>query len=375
MRRPQSVHIARIDVYAVIYRHVGGPFRMSGGRTSDEQQSTVVRIETNEGLAGFGEVCVITPDYAPGWAPATRAVLEPLGRSVLGCDPRQVEVVYARMDAAVRGYREAKSALDMACWDILGQATGLRLVDLLGGAYQERFPLYTGVGLGSPAEMSARCREAVAVGYRRVQVKVGTEPEADIERLEASVEALAEAEVVIVDANAWWTRLDALRVLSAIGRSDILVEQPCPTVAACAAVRRSTGLPVILDESLSTLHDLLDAYAADALDAARFKLSRLGGITPARRVRDLALELDLPLTIEDSGGGDVVSAALAHLACSVPPRLLLAGYLPTEMVAERIAAHTPVAVDGEAALPDGAGLGIEVDVEALGTPLLTLVDG
>lgn len=366
------MRIRRIDVYAVTYRHASGPFRMSGGRISERQDSTIVRVETDDGLVGFGEACVISPDYAPGWAPATRAVLEPLGRSLLGCDPCQLEVVYARMETAVRGYPEAKSALDIACWDLFGRATGRRLVDLLGGARQERVPLYVGVGLEAPDVMAARCREALETGYRRVQVKVGTTPGEDAARVEACMEPLAGADLVIVDANAWWTRLDALRVVSAIGRHDVLVEQPCSTLAACAAVRRSTHLPVILDESLASVHDLLAAHAAGALDGARLKLSRFGGITPVRRARDLALELDLPLTIEDSGGGDVVSAALVHLACSIPSRLLLGGYLPSEMTAERVAAGTPAHERGEATLPQGPGLGIDVDPAALGAPVLRL---
>ena len=80
----------------------------------------------------------------------------------------------------------------------------------------------------------------------------------------------------------------------------------------------------------------------------------------------------LPLTIEDSGGGDVVTAAVAHLAASIPPKLLLAGYLPSEMSAERIARGTPAAAGGRARLPDGPGLGIEVDDAALGDPVLTV---
>ena len=80
----------------------------------------------------------------------------------------------------------------------------------------------------------------------------------------------------------------------------------------------------------------------------------------------------LPLTIEDSGGGDVVSAATAHLAASIPPKLLLAGYLPSEMAAERIASGTPVALDGRARLPQGPGLGIDVDEAALGEPVFTV---
>ena len=91
------------------------------------------------------------------------------------------------------------------------------------------------------------------------------------------------------------------------------------------------------------------------MDALRLKLTRFGGITPVRRARDLAVIFGLPLTIEDSGGGDVVTAAVAHLAASIPPKLLLAGYLPSEMSAERIARGTPVASGGRGSAAGRAG--------------------
>jgi cis-L-3-hydroxyproline dehydratase len=359
-------------VHAVRYRHAAGPFTMSGGRVSTEQDATVVRIETDDGLVGWGEQCVISPDYAPGYAGSTRAVLDLLGRAVLGADPRQVEVVYARMDAAARGYAYAKSAVDMACWDLLGRATGLRVSDLLGGTHQAEFPVYTGIGIAAPGVMRERCAQAVAAGWTQVQLKVGTTWREDVERVEACLEVLGGVERVIVDANAYWTQADAARIVALIDGRDVFVEQPCATIEECAAVRRRSTRPLILDESLWDVADLLHARDAGAADAVRLKLSRFGGITPVRRARDLAIAFGLPLTIEDSGGGDVVSAATAHLACSIPARLLLAGYLPSEMTAERIARGTPAAVRGTARLPDGAGLGIDVDESALGAPVLRL---
>ncbi len=364
------MQIRRVDVYEVRYRHAAGPFAMSGGRVSTEQDGTVVRVENDDGLVGWGEACVISPDYAPGYGPSARAVLGLLARAVLGADPRQIDVVYARLDAAAKGYQYAKSALDIACWDLFGRAVGMRVSDLLGGTQQQEFPLYTGIGIAPPAEMGRRCLEALAAGYRDVQIKVGTSWREDVERIETCVAALAGADCVIVDANGYWTQADAARVVAAVGELDVFVEQPCATLEECAQLRRTSKRPFILDESLTELADLVRARAAGAVDAVRLKLSRFGGITPVRRARDLAAAFGLAITIEDSGGGDVVTAATAHLACSIPPRLLLAGYLPSEMAAERIARGTPTAVDGRARLPAGPGLGIDVDESALGERVL-----
>ena len=195
------MRIRRIDVFAVTLHHAAGPFVMSGGRVSTEQDSTVVRIETDDGLVGYGESCVISPDYAPGYAESTRAVLGLLARAALGQDPRQVELVASRVDAAAKGYAYAKSAVDMACWDLFGRATGMRVSDLLGGTYQDEFPLYTGIGIGEVETMRRGCADLVAAGYRRIQIKVGTGVGEDIARIRACAEVLGDAEMFIVDAN------------------------------------------------------------------------------------------------------------------------------------------------------------------------------
>ena len=100
---------------------------------------------------------------------------------------------------------------------------------------------------------------------------------------------------------------------------DIYLEQPCASVAECAHVRRSLRRPFILDEVLTGAREIVEAHAAGALDAVRLKLANVGGITPIRRARDVAVALGLPLTIEDSGGGDIVTTASTHVACSTDP--------------------------------------------------------
>jgi L-alanine-DL-glutamate epimerase-like enolase superfamily enzyme len=362
--------IRRVDVFAFRYRHAGAPFELSGGRGASEQDATLVRLETDDGLTGWGEQCVFTPSFLPGFGPSTRAVLEPLGRAILGADPRQVDAVYARMDAAVRGYAYAKSALDIACWDLLGKATGLRIGDLLGGVRQEELDLYTPVGVAPPEEMRRRCTEARAAGYRQVQVKVGTPHwREDVDRIESCIEALGDVDLVVVDANGFWPQADAVRVVAAVDALELVVEQPCASIEACAQVRRGSSRPFILDESLTGVAEIVGAHSAQALDGVRLKLSHLGGITPTRRARDVALALGLSMTVEDSGGGDVVTAAAMHVSCSVEPRFVFGGYLLSEMVEERIATGTPTAESGSARLPEGPGLGIQVDEGMLGKPL------
>jgi cis-L-3-hydroxyproline dehydratase len=366
------MRIAGIDVFAVRYTLARGPFEMSRGRIAEGETSTIVRVRTDDGLVGWGEQCVIHPSYSEGFAESTQAALAVLGRAVLGLDPRQVGVVYQRMEAAATGYPYAKSALDMACWDLLGKATGLRVGDLLGGVHQEEIELYAAIGLAPAESMAAACRQAGAAGYRNVQLKVGAGWREDVARIDACADALPAGALVMVDANGAWTQADAIQALRATDQLELLVEQPCSTLEQCAAVRRSAARPMILDESLVTAEDLVRARALRAIDAARLKLSRSGGITPIRRLRDLAVEFGLPVMIEDAGGGSIVDAAVTHLACSTPPALLLCGHLAGAMVAEQVASGAPVAQSGRTRVPGRPGLGLDLDERALGEPVLSL---
>src|ERR671933_338238 len=102
--RAGAMRIRRVDVYAVRYTLAGGAFTMSGGRVATEQDATVVRLETDDGLVGWGEQCVFSPSFLPAHGDGARATLGLLAPTVLGADPRLVELVHARMDAAVKGH-------------------------------------------------------------------------------------------------------------------------------------------------------------------------------------------------------------------------------------------------------------------------------
>jgi len=364
--------ITRIDVFRFEYTTVGGSLVLSGGRVARGQDSTIVKVSTDEGLVGWGEECPFSPTYMVAFADGARAAIREMGPSLLGADPRQIELIYARMDGALQGHAYAKSALDMACWDLLGQWVELPISDLLGGTFQPEFPLYTMVSVGSPERMREEACRLLEQGYRRAQLKVGGNWQEDVRRVRAGLEALGEMDVVIADANAYWRQHEATQVVAALEDTPVYIEQPCRTLAACAAVRHRSRRPFILDESLTDLDALHQARAADGMDAAMLKLSRFGGISRVRLARDLCQQWGLAVTIEDSGGGDIVSAAMAHLAASTRPGHLLNGSLINVNVNEQLAEGAPRAERGRGMVPGGPGLGIRVDERALGTPLFTL---
>src|SRR6188768_1915859 len=127
--------ITRIAAFQVALPLHEGSYQWSGGKSVAVFDSTLVRVETDTGLAGYGEVCPLGPAYLPAYADGVRAGLRELAPHLLGLDPRDLGVLNVRMDAALKGHPYVKSGIDIACWDLLGKATGLPVCTLLGGRF------------------------------------------------------------------------------------------------------------------------------------------------------------------------------------------------------------------------------------------------
>ena len=230
-----------------------------------------------------------------------------------------------RMDQALRGHPYAKSPLDMACWDILGKVTGQPVATLLGGRYGESFPLYRAISQDSPEAMAERVAAYRAEGYTKFQLKVGGDPNTDIRRIRKVAASLAEGDVLVADAN---TRLDAaLRPCASrapCAMSDVYIEQPCiPLRRMLEAVRCHTDLPFILDEVVDSVGMVVHAACDQAMDVINLKISKVGGLTKARQIRDLCVSLGIALTIEDTWGGDITTKPPSLISPhSTPPAYL-----------------------------------------------------
>ncbi len=354
------MRIARVNILGYEANYVHGSYEMSGGRVITSLQSTIVKLETDDGRAGYGETCPLGSTYLPAHAAGARAAIAEVAPALIGVDPRNLNAVWAALDSALAGHDYAKAAIDIACWDLLGQAANLPVSTLLGGATSEDFPLYVAIGLGPVAAMVEQVVAHRAEGVRRFQLKLGADPREDAERVRAVLDATGVGETIIADANGGWRLQDATIAARALeGLDRVLFEQPCPTLEECLIVRERTTLPMILDEVITDVNALL--RARPAIDGINLKIGRVGGLTKAKQLRDLALALGLRVTIEDSWGGDVTSAAVAHLAASTAPAQLLMASFMNDWTAEHIAGHQPRSANGRGRAPSGAGLGITVD--------------
>ncbi len=364
------MRIRRIAAYQVDLPLHEGSYNWSGGKSVSVFDSTIVRIETDEGVVGHGEVCPLGPFYLPAYGPGVRAGIAELAPHLIGQDPTKLGPVNRLMDAALKGHPYVKSALDMACWDILGQVTGQPICNLLGGRYGDEFVLYRAISQESPEAMAGRVAGYRAEGYRRFQLKVGGDPETDIERIRAVAAELQRGDKLVADANTGWLAHEAVRVVRAVRDVDVYIEQPCLSYEACLSIRRRTDHPFVLDESIDGIEVLLRGHADQAMDVVNLKISKLGGITKTRQARDLCVSLGIGMTIEDSWGGDIVTAAIAHLAHSTPPELLFTATDFNSYVTVSTAEGAPQRVGGRMAAPATAGLGVRPRMDVLGDPVV-----
>ena len=366
------MRITRIAAYRVELPLREGSYNWSGGKSVTVFDSTVVRVDTDAGLTGWGEVCPLGPFYLPAYAAGVRAGIAELGPHLLGENPLELGKLNRRMDAALKGHPYVKSGIDMACWDLLGKATGQPVCVLLGGRYGDDFGLYRAISQESPQQMASKVAGYRAEGYRRFQLKVGGDPDVDIDRIRAVAAELKPGDRLVADANTGWRMHDALRVVRAVRDVDVYIEQPCLTYEECLTVRRHTDHPFVLDEVIDSVDVLLRGHADRAMDVVNIKISKFGGLTKARQARDLCTSLGVAMTLEDSWGGDIVTAAIAHLAHSCPPEVLFTATDFNSYVTVSFADGAPQRANGRLAAPTTPGLGISPRSDVLGEPVLVV---
>jgi len=362
--------IIAIRAYQVDLPLREGRYSWSNGNFVEVFDSTVVEVETDSGITGYGECCPLGSAYLPAYAAGVRSGLAEIAPNLIGMDPRGLDVMNRHMDAVLRGHPYVKSAIDMACWDILGKATGLPVYALLGGKAQDGVKLYRAISQVEPEAMAANVAGYRDEGYTKFQLKVGGDADTDIERIRLCARQMRRGDILVADANTGWTMHEAARVVCAVRDIDVYIEQPCPSYEECLVTRRRTALPFILDEVIMGVESLTRGLADGAMDAINLKISKVGGLTRARLMRDLCVSSGLPMTIEDTWGGDIITAAIAHLAQSTPESFTFSATDFNSYGTVVMAEDAPRRVHGTMTASDAPGLGVTPNPQVLGTPVL-----
>lgn len=336
------------------------PYWLSGGRLKFEVlDATLVKLETDEGLIGWGEGTPWGHTYVPAHGPGIRAGIETMAPFLLGLNPQKVLEVERAMDLSLPGHLYAKSPIDMACWDIAGQTAGLPIADLMGGGSRTPAPIASSVGaktVEETREVLARYRDQ---GYWVHSVKVGGDVDQNIERIQDVETHRPTKERILYDANRGFTRQQALRVMQATEQWKVMFEQPCETLDDIAAIRPLHSAPVSVDECLVTLQDATRIARDGIAEVFGIKLNRVGGLTKASRIRDIALAHGIDIFVMATGGSVLADTEALHLAATIPDDNMLGVWACQDMITAEIADGAgPRATKGHLHLPEQPGLGV-----------------
>jgi muconate cycloisomerase len=342
----------------------------------------VLRLELESGIVGWGEAQVIGTwggDHGARYGETPRmtatAISEVLIPAIAGHDVTEIEQLHARMDRMLRGYPYAKAAIDVALHDAIGKIYGVPVYQLLGGKVRDGTALAHSIGLMDAATAAREAAEVVAEGITTIKVKIGVEVERDIAVVAAVRAAIGGAAKIRVDANQGYrTWREAVRAITAMEKYDLVyAEQPVEGLRAMAQVSARINVPVMADESAWSAHDVLEIVRLDAAQMLSVYYTKPGGLAHAKRLLAVAGAAALPCDINGSAEMGIGVAADLHLAVS-SPEIVLPGTIPVTSTAETIVTQvagrkylddlikTPFRFDkGFLYVPDGPGLGIEVD--------------
>ncbi|MEM9439793.1 MAG: enolase C-terminal domain-like protein [Pseudomonadota bacterium] len=362
--------ITRITVYQKDLP-LRDPYWLSGGRLRfDVLDATFVKLETDLGITGWGEGTPWGHTYVPAHGPGIRAGIETMAKAILGQEPRALDHVERAMDLCLPGHLYAKAPIDMACWDIAGQAANLSLADMLGGLSEEGTWIASSVSSGEPDYMLGIIQTYRDLGYKVHSAKVGGDIDGDIARIRHLERNRLPDERILYDANRSWTRREASIVMNAVADLGITVEQPGETLDDIAAIREITTTPISVDESLVTLQDGARIARDGLAEVFGLKLNRVGGLTKARRLRDLALAHGIQIYVMATGGSVLADTEAAQLAQTIPLAFRLGTWACQDMLTEDVAAGRGVRnTNGKLTVSGTPGLGVAPDEGRLGEPI------
>ncbi|MDC0226747.1 mandelate racemase/muconate lactonizing enzyme family protein [Alphaproteobacteria bacterium] len=364
--------IKSIKIYKIGLPLKEGSYKWSHGNEVKEFDNTIVKIESDTNHFGFGEVCTLGSAYLPAYAKGVRSGIREIGQSLIGQDPTNILLINNIMDQNLKGHPYVKSPIDMACWDLFGRLYNLPVWKLLGGKFGNSIDLYRAISQEEPKIMSEKVKGYKKEGYNKFQLKVGGDPNMDIARIIQVRSILDQSDILVADANTGWLMHDALKVVKATEHLDIYYEQPCMTYKECLTIRKKTKNPFILDENIDSVDSFLTAIKDGAMDIINIKISKLGGITKSKLLRDICVETHIPMTIEDSWGGDIATAAISHLAHSTLEKYRFSSTDFNSYNSITYTSGSPQKQNGKMQASDNPGLGVNIKEDVLGKPILKI---
>ena len=338
-------------------------------------ESILVEIRTDDNVVGYGEAVTDIAFTGETIESIVGAIKNYLGPAVLGLNPLALRQIHYTMDGVLVRNTSAKAAIDMACLDAVGKVTKQPIYNLLGGEFASKIFEVPEIVLGPLSDVVKRCKEAAANGVKCLKVKVGEGADEDAEKVKRIREAVGSDIKIRLDANQGWKNYwTALKMIKRIERYDVsLIEQPLPAhdLRGSAMLRKTAGIPIMLDESIHGINDALTAIRLEACDIVSVKIMKAGGLLRIKELVDLCSAHGMPCHMGTSWETEVGWAAILHLIKALPGIRLWDAYPPTEIYWGATASiATPIKSLLEKGVrvvkvPEGPGLGVAVNDDAV----------
>lgn len=338
---------------------------ISGG-AFNKAKRVLVKIETDEGIYGWGEAAPI-PQYSEETMESVKSVIDHyLTPMLIGQDPSNLANIHSTM-SRIKGNNFAKAAIDFACYDITGKALNVPVYTLLGGKYRDKVAIGQSIGI---KDLNQAVKDAVAYveeGFQSIKIKVGMDPDKDIETVKYIRNAIGDVPIR-VDANQGYRLDQAIYCLTRMEEYNLLlIEQPVQKwdLNGMAELCRILRTPILADESLFTIHDAINLIRHKAADIFNIKIMKPGGLYPSLKIASAAEAADIPLSIGSMIETGVGTAAGAHFAAAVK-NLEYPSDIKGPSLYRDCILQEPVKIErGYTYVPEGPGLGIDVDLEKL----------
>jgi L-alanine-DL-glutamate epimerase-like enolase superfamily enzyme len=370
-RTPAAPEIVAAIETTVVAARAKPALAVRGPRTThDASRFVIVRVVTESGAAGYGEVSATAAWSGEDDVTATHYVREVFAPLLRGRPLEPVAAHAKEMDRVVRGNAFTKAGIETALWDALGRAHGVRVTELLGGPFRDRVPVKISLS-GDGEALRAAYETATSLGFSSFKVKVGRDPDADLARVGLTHELAGGQASLGVDANGGWSRETALATIPQLRELGVeFVEQPVDgdDLEGLAAARRF-GVPVVADESVYTARDVERLSRAGAADVASVYVGKSSGLERGVAAAALAAKHGLGVVIGSNGEMGLGAAAQIHLACACEHLGAIAhGVIGQHFYEEEPALAQTIDIDGVTArLPEGPGLGVTLRDEVVRT--------
>lgn len=331
----------------------------------------IVRVHTDQGLVGLGEATVSprwSGETSAGCVAALREFIEP---ALVGRDPRQITQLRRTMDVVLKRNPFTKAAVEMALWDLVGKAAGMPVWQLLGGKVRDEIPIKLVIGAVDLGTARSLAEKYLSWGVKCLKVKVGLNPDEDVARVRAVREVAGPDLPMTIDSNCGWDAATARQTLLRLRDVNlVLAEQPIPPgdPAALAELRRDTGLRIMADESVFTLDDAWQLTVHRAADILSIYPGKHGGLAGTCEIAHVARAAGLACALGSNLELGVGTAAMLHVAAALPD--IRSEIYPADAIGpfyhEDDLLTQPLSLGPPAArVPDGPGLGVELDEEKL----------